>query len=131
MGKGVASVKQQQLANPAWNDPPVGRPKIISDHYLSRLKELVSGSPRDYGYPFQRWTAQWLKRHLARETGVEVSDRHINRLLKQMGLSTRPQTTAPHPSGPSSSIEHSTCGITIGDLTPASLPESFWTNSRN
>jgi transposase len=126
-------VKQQQLANPAWTDPPVGRPKIISDHYLSRLKELVSGSPRDYGYPFQRWTAQWLKRHLAQETGLEVSDRHINRLLKQMGLSTRPQTPRPHPSGQlvsTSTLDHSSCGITIGELTPA-LPESFWTDSRN
>jgi transposase len=122
-------VKSKHLANPAWNDPPVGRPKIISDQYLDRLKELVSRSPRDYGYPFQRWTAQWLKRHLAQETGVEISDRHINRLLKQMGLSTRSQSQS---SGQSSrALDHSSCGITIGDLTPAALPDSFWTNSRN
>jgi transposase len=74
---------------PTWNDQPIGRPKTINDQYLDRLKELVTHSPRDYGYPFQRWTAQWLKRHLAREMGMEVSDRHVNRLLKQMGLSTR------------------------------------------
>jgi transposase len=95
----------------AWQDQPVGRPKIISDQYLSRLKELVDGSPRDFGYPFQRWTAQWLKRHLAQEMGVEVSDRHVNRLLKQMGLSTRSQS----PSEPS--VPHG--GITIGDLSPS------------
>jgi hypothetical protein len=121
-------VKSKHLANPTWGDPPVGRPKVISEQYLDRLKELVSSSPRDYGYPFQRWTAQWLKRHLAEETGVEISDRHINRLLKQMGLSTRQSQS----SGQSDrALDHSSCGITIGDLTPASLPESFWTNSRN
>ncbi|MDJ0571987.1 MAG: helix-turn-helix domain-containing protein, partial [Pleurocapsa sp. MO_192.B19] len=28
-------------------------------------------------------------KHLAKELGIEVSERHVNRLLKQMGLSTR------------------------------------------
>jgi transposase len=106
-------VKQQESpVDQVWQDQPVGRPKIISDQYLSRLKELVDGSPRDFGYPFQRWTAQWLKRHLAQETGVEVSDRHVNRLLKQMGLSTR---SNPHPT-PDAGHRG---GITIGDLSPS------------
>jgi transposase len=74
-----------------WQVQPIGRPKIVDDQYLERLKELVSQSPRQLGYPFQRWTANWLRRHLEQETGTVVSDRHINRLLKQMGLSTRSQ----------------------------------------
>ncbi|HEY9604830.1 MAG TPA: helix-turn-helix domain-containing protein [Allocoleopsis sp.] len=72
-----------------WNDNPMGRPKTISDEYLDRLKELVKHSPREYGYPFERWTAHWLGKHLAKELGIEVCDRHISRLLKEMGLSTR------------------------------------------
>jgi transposase len=72
-----------------WQSDKLGRPKVVSDRYLARLRELVSRSPRDYGYPFRRWTAQWLSKHLAREFNIEVSDRHINRLLKQMGLSTK------------------------------------------
>jgi len=50
----------------------------VADHclrikpYLGRLKELVSHSPREYGYPFQRWTAQWLGKHLAKELGIKV-----------------------------------------------------------
>lgn len=68
---------------------PIGRPKTIDDEYLKRLRELVNSSPEDYGYPFKRWTAQWLRRHLSKEFDIEVSDRHINRLLKKMGLSTR------------------------------------------
>ncbi|MFB2879429.1 helix-turn-helix domain-containing protein [Floridanema aerugineum] len=72
-----------------WNDRPMGRPKTVNERYCDRLKELVSNSPREYGYVFQRWTAQWLAKHLAKEQGIEISSYHINRLLKQMGLSTR------------------------------------------
>ncbi|MDF5706989.1 MAG: helix-turn-helix domain-containing protein [Nostoc sp. S4] len=72
-----------------WRDCPMGRPKIISEEYLERLKELVNHSPRDYGYGFRQWTANWLQKHLAKELGIEISDRHIKQLLKQMGLSTR------------------------------------------
>ena len=74
-----------------WQDCPIGRPKAVNDQYLERLKELVNGSPRDYGYSFRRWTANWLSKHLAKELGISVSDRHLKRLLKQMGLSTRPK----------------------------------------
>jgi transposase len=72
-----------------WQDQPIGRPKSVNDQYLERLKELVSRSPREFGYPFQSWTAQWLSKHLASELGIEITERHISRLLKQMGLSTQ------------------------------------------
>jgi putative transposase len=72
-----------------WSDRPMGRPKTVNKQYCDRLKELVSHSPREYGYAFQRWTAQWLARHLVKELGIEISSCHVNRLLKQMGLSTR------------------------------------------
>lgn len=74
-----------------WQDCPIGRPMAVNEQYLQRLQELVNRSPREYNYPFQRWTANWLSKHLAKEFGVEVSARHIHRLLKQMGLSTRPK----------------------------------------
>jgi transposase len=66
----------------------VGRPKTINHEYVSRLKELVSHSPRSSGYPSDRWTASLLSQHLANEFQIEISDRHINRLLKEMGLAT-------------------------------------------
>jgi transposase len=72
-----------------WDILPVGRPKVVNDQYLERLRELVSRSPRDYGYFFRSWTAEWLSKHLEKEFDIKVSDRHINRLLKKMGLSTR------------------------------------------
>jgi Winged helix-turn helix len=79
-----------QPAAPANPPPqPVGRPKTIDQNYLDRLKHLVSHSPKVFGYSFHRWTAYWLRQHLLAEFQVAVSERHINRLLRQMGLSTR------------------------------------------
>jgi transposase len=72
-----------------WRDRPVGRPKTVSSIYVKRLEELVVSNPREYGYSFQRWTAMWLKQHLAKELGIEVTERHINRMLKELGLSTQ------------------------------------------
>ena len=72
-----------------WDSRPIGRPKKVDEHYCQRLKELVSHSPKDYGYSFRRWTGQWLATHLDKELGVKISSCHVNRLLKQMGLSTR------------------------------------------
>ncbi|NJP10517.1 MAG: helix-turn-helix domain-containing protein [Leptolyngbyaceae cyanobacterium RU_5_1] len=76
-----------------WSDRPLGRPKTINDQYRDRLKELVSHSPREFGYAFRRWTARWLARQLEKELGINVSSRYINYLLKEMGLSTRDQTS--------------------------------------
>jgi transposase len=55
-----------------WREYAVGRPKAVNEEYLERLKELVSHSPRDYGYPFGRWTAQWLSKHLEKVFVVTV-----------------------------------------------------------
>ena len=104
-----------------WNHRPMGRPKTVDEHYLARLKELVSHSPREYGYSFQRWTAQWLGKHLAKELGIEVSNCHINRLLKQMGLSTRPQPATALDATNQDGTGNS--NILIRDLTSASAPE--------
>lgn len=105
-----------------WNDSPIGRPKTVSDQYLERLKELASNSPRDYGYSFRRWTGQWLSKHLAKEFGIELSDRHINRLLKDMGLSTRSKSTPVEDTPPSGNR------LAIRDLTETSVSVSseFW-----
>lgn len=72
-----------------WKDNPVGRPPTVSDEYLGRLKELVNNSPRNYGYAFHRWTADWLSKHLAKEFGTKVSGYHITRLLEKMELSIK------------------------------------------
>ncbi|WGV28405.1 helix-turn-helix domain-containing protein [Halotia branconii] len=104
-----------------WHERPIGRPKIVNAQYIERLKELVSNSPRDYGYAFTYWTAQWLSKHLANELGITISDRHINRLLKQMGLSTKPKTSAQRKID-----ENQDAGITISDLHSNSETSFRW-----
>ncbi|MEH1839003.1 MAG: helix-turn-helix domain-containing protein [Nostoc sp.] len=103
-----------------WQDCPIGRPKAINDEYLERLKELIKSSPRDHGYAFRRWTTNWLGKHLAKEFGIEVSDRHIKRLLKQMGLSTLPK---PNNSEANSHEQAKSSKIFIGDLKSAAIPD--------
>ena len=83
----IGMVKAGQVHQ--WDNVPIGRPKTVNDRYVRRLQELVSHSPREFGYSFHRWTARWLSKHLAKELEIDISDRHINRLLKSMGLSTR------------------------------------------
>ncbi|MBD2693474.1 helix-turn-helix domain-containing protein [Anabaena catenula] len=104
-----------------WNERPIGRPKTVNHQYIERLKELVSHSPREYGYAFGYWTAQWLSKHLANELGIEISDRHINRLLKQMGLSTKRKS-----SHQPTNVQTQDAGITIGDLQSSSEPSFNW-----
>jgi transposase len=82
----------QTLQSPA----SIGRPKTIDDAYVQRLGELVRQSPKTLGYSFDRWTAHWLREHLLREFGVAVTERHINRLLRQMGLSTKQRLQVRH-----------------------------------
>jgi transposase len=82
------AVAQAGMAH-KWHERPVGRPKVVNEEYLQKLQELVSNSPRDYGYSFKSWTALWLSKHLAKELGIDICARHVNRLLNKMGLSTR------------------------------------------
>jgi len=85
----IAIARSGQAHN--WSQEKIGRPNKISPEHLQRLEELVAKSPRECGYAFSRWTAYWLSKQLEKEFEVVVSDRHINRLLKKMGLSTRPE----------------------------------------
>jgi transposase len=95
-----------------WQQQSIGRPKSVNEQYLARLKELVSHSPRECGYPFSCWTGQWLSKHLASEIGIKISERHISRLLKEMGLSTKQR----HDSPKQEADDMKNSRITIGDL---------------
>ncbi|MBD2607479.1 helix-turn-helix domain-containing protein [Scytonema hofmannii FACHB-248] len=105
-----------------WSDRPMGRPKAVNEQYLARLQELASHSPREYGYSFERWTGQWLSKHLTKEMGMKVSACHINRLLKEMGLSTR--QTRKTAENETDNTKNSR--ITIGNLLPNPEPDFRW-----
>jgi transposase len=112
----------------SWQESCVGRPKRVNDEYLQRLQELVTSSPKDHGYAFERWTARCLSQHLSAELNINISDRHVNRLLKQMGLSTR-NSQQPAGVNESSSINSQSGRITIQDLNPSACSQfndSLW-----
>ena len=85
-----------------WRDRPMGRPKVINAAYRDRLHELATRSPKEFGYPFRRWSAHWLAKHLETELGIKISTRYVNYLLKEMGLSTRRPRAAVSSASPSS-----------------------------
>lgn len=115
----IGQAKAGQAHN--WQDCPRGRPKTIDDNYLARLKELTIDSPRNHGYSFERWTGHWLSKHLDKELGIEVSSRHVNRLLKEMGLSSRDKSSV---NNLSNKNDNSNLNITLRELSPASAPQS-------
>ncbi|MFN4876059.1 MAG: transposase [Aphanizomenon sp.] len=104
-----------------WQDCPIGHPKLVSNEYLQRLKELFYSNPRGYGYGSQHWTLNWLQKHLCEEFGFKVSDRHFKRLLKQMGLSTRRKSSHNGQNSPKSAAEPK---IAIADLKKANTADS-------
>ena len=105
-----------------WKELSIGRPKRINEEYLRRLKELVNQSPRECGYAFSRWTAQWLSKHLKKELGIEISDRHVNRLLKKMKLSTCSKRSQADDSTDNKVNER--IRIAIKELSHTSVPQS-------
>jgi transposase len=105
----VLYIMPTQISN---NRPAIGRPKTIDDTYVERLEELARQSPKASGYAFDRWTAYWLREHLLGELGIAITERHINRLLRQMGLSKRQRLQVSH-----GKLTHHE-PITIGDLSP-------------
>ena len=122
----IATAKSGQAHQ--WNNNTIGRPQAVSEECLEFLRELVSQSPRevkvpnrDFTYSIRQWTAKKLSEHIFAELGIKISDRHINRLLKQMGLSTRKKPSKPQNNDNKNASSH---GIFITDIKPASLPNS-------
>ena len=128
----IAQARNNQAHN--WNSNPIGRPTLVDEQYKERLEFLVSKSPKevnvpnkDYQYPFKRWTAKKLSQHLEAELGIKVTPQHLNRLLKQMGLSARPSTTSETESDSASntgSVNRSGKNIQISDLDSVSISDA-------
>ena len=119
----ITMAKNNQAHN--WKSNPIGRPITVNEQYKERLKFLVTKNPQevnvpnqDYQYPFKRWTAKKLIQHLEAELGIKVTPQYLNRLLKQMGLSTRPSTTRP------AETDCSTKNIQIGNLDAVSISDA-------
>lgn len=66
--------------------PRPGRPRKTTDRYVTLLKEAVPQNPRDLGYPFNAWTLDRLREHLARRTRVLLSPAHLAHLMRAHGI---------------------------------------------
>lgn len=63
---------------------PKGRPQTKADAaYLEALDTVIEQDPGELGYDFAIWTVERLRDHLARVTGVTLSDGHLRVVMRQ------------------------------------------------
>lgn len=97
-----------------------GRPKTLEAHHRDRLIDLVQQSPRSVGFFVDRWSSTALQKQLYKEFNVEVSARHINRVLNEAGFSTRHRS---QPEQQKNQQEKSNSKLTIQDLPDLGQPD--------
>ena len=69
--------------------PRSGRPAKADEAYERLVAEVVEKEPGEFGYNFTVWTIDRLRAHLAKETGIELSEARFRALLKAKGYRYR------------------------------------------
>jgi len=72
-----------------------GRPPKLDDSERANFQKAVRDSPSEAGYDQPAWTTELAQQFLQDEFGAEYSRRHVQRLLKDAGLT--PQMPRPEP----------------------------------
>ena len=72
-----------------------GRPSKLDDADREEFQAAVHNPPSEVGYDQPAWTTSLARQFLQDEFGVEYSRRHVQRLLKDAGLTW--QTPRPQP----------------------------------
>jgi transposase len=105
-----------------------GRPLKIEEYHLARLIDLLGQQPQALGFRLlEEWTAKALQKQLFKEFGTKVSERHINRVLKKAGFSTRSRPKAESDRANSSRPSQ----VVIQDLHDAANSKLFpWPSSQ-
>lgn len=67
-----------------------GRPPKLDDARREAFRRAVRAPPAEAGYERPGWTTALARRFLREEFDVDYSRRHVQRLLKEAGLSWRP-----------------------------------------
>lgn len=68
------------------SQPGSGRPPEANEAFSQLLGEMTEKEPAKLGYRFSMWTIERLPNHLAKETGIELSERRFRALLKRESL---------------------------------------------
>lgn len=63
--------------------PGSGRPARLTPAQRAQLALDLSGEPVDLGFTQAHWSGKLLARHLERQFGIQLSQRHCQRLLLQ------------------------------------------------
>jgi transposase len=58
-----------------------GRPRLGNEDYCAKLEEVMVTDPSALGYGFTCWTIERLMAHLAKVTGISMSDETFRQLL--------------------------------------------------
>lgn len=70
----------------------------VDEAYLGRLRDLVRGTPPDFGWRRPTWTRELLIRQMALDTGVQIAPSTMSRALKAIGARRgRPRPTVKCP----------------------------------
>ena len=67
------------------NRPKSGRPRKADATYLALLEKTIDQDPQELGYAFTVWTANRLRLHLEKETGISLGVTQFHRLLQKNG----------------------------------------------
>jgi len=77
-----------------------GRPPKLTKEAKRKLLSAALKSPRLFGFLKNNWSLEMLGLYLKRETGVDISKSHIQRLLRKHGIVyKRPKLVAPEKRG--------------------------------
>ena len=69
---------------PGLHDAPrSGRPTLADENYSARLGEELDKDPATLGYGFTIWTIDRLRAHMAKITGIQMSDETCRAVLRQ------------------------------------------------
>ena len=71
------------------NRPHSGRPMKADEAYIEKLEKVIEQEPEELGYDFRIWTIDRLREHLAKKTGIELSEPRMRALLKKQGYRYR------------------------------------------
>lgn len=70
-----------------YDEPRSGRPSELSEREMKQFTDVVHDPPEEVGIDAPAWSVPLARTYLNEEFGVEYSDRHVRRLLREAGLS--------------------------------------------
>lgn len=89
-------MEEQPLEEAIFDDPPPGRPPKLNEDQREQFKEALHQSPEESGYESRAWTRPLAEQYLEDEFGVEYHERHVRRLMNDLGVSwQRPRPRPP------------------------------------